>query len=142
MKTFPIDEPERAAVRRAMAPTIRAKVRPLHHVLGFAAAVLLGACDRAELLVVGVRFAVDSTVERPLFSDLAVRPLLLKRAWRRGGIWRVWQQDRLLDRSGNERERLQKLSGLQTVRYALQFSLLSAFNMPRPMAARSDWACL
>ena len=55
--------------------------------------------------------------------------LWLKRTWRRGGIWRVWQQDRLLDRSSNEREPLHGLSPPQTIRYALQFSILSAVHI-------------
>lgn len=61
--------------------------------------------------------------------------LRVKNPKRRGAIWMVWHDDRLLDRPpldgpGKEsnRERLTGLSILNAVRYGLQFSLLSAFH--------------
>jgi NodT family efflux transporter outer membrane factor (OMF) lipoprotein len=45
MKTFLTDEPATFTLRRPMAPTMCAKLRPLLHVCAFAAASLLGACS-------------------------------------------------------------------------------------------------
>lgn len=51
------------------------------------------------------------------------------RRFRSGCIWRIWQQDRILDKHRPDRERLSYDSLLPRFRYAIYFSLLSAFHV-------------
>ena len=57
--------------------------------------------------------------------------LMLPDRSRRGAIWMVWNEDRLLDREAGQKVAPRRLGGLgifKAVRYGLYFSLLSAFH--------------
>jgi uncharacterized protein YjbI with pentapeptide repeats len=116
---------------------------------GVTAALQWAQSRNADLLEHGFRFlAFDLTSEYGnsperslmilllgilLFTLPYTRALMLKSHDRRGAIWMVWNEDRILDIASDEhdRKKRERLSGLafpKALVYGLYFSILSAFH--------------
>jgi hypothetical protein len=64
-----------------------------------------------------------------LLAAIYAMKLKSKNRWTRGGIWKVWHPDRLLDAQTNEHELLYGLPLGSALRFGLWFSVLSSFHI-------------